>query len=77
MSYYNQYVYLEITGSCYQHESNYFLLVQSRHIPKESDTHWMVRHIQHIVATLHLAVSMNELLLYELSGVELKRLLLF
>ena len=37
----------------------------------------MVRRNQHIVAALHLAVSMNELFLYDLSGVELKGLLLF
>ena len=33
MSEYYQYVYLEITVSCYQNGTNYFLLVQSRHIP--------------------------------------------
>ena len=32
---------------------------------------------QHIVAALHLVVSMNEWLLYDLSGVELELLLLF
>ena len=37
MSLYYQYAYLEITLSCYQHGSNYFLLVQNRHIPKGSD----------------------------------------
>ena len=37
VSYYYQYVYLEIIVSCYQHGSNYFLLVQNRHTPKGSD----------------------------------------
>ena len=37
MSLYYQYVYLEIILSCYQHGSNYFLLVQNRHTPKGSD----------------------------------------
>ena len=60
----------------YQYESNYFLFVQSRNIPKGSDVQCMVRHNQHIVTALHLAVSINEWLLYDLSGVELKRLLL-
>ena len=77
MSYYYQYVYLEIILSCYQYGSNYFLLLQSRHIPKGSDVQCMVRRNQHIVAALHLVESMNELLLYDLSGVELKLLLLF
>ena len=36
----------------------------------------MVRHNQHIKAALHLVVNMNELLLYDLNGVELKCLLL-
>ena len=36
MSLYYQYVYLEITVSCSQHGSNYFLLVQNRHTPKGS-----------------------------------------
>ena len=34
---YYQYVYLEITVLCSQQGSNYFLLVQSRHIPKGND----------------------------------------
>ena len=55
----------------------FFLLVQSRHIPKGSDVQWMVRRNQHIVAALHFVVSMNEWPLYDLSGVELKLLLLF
>ena len=59
--------YLEITASCSQHGSNYFLLVQNRHTPKGSDVQWMVRRNQHIVAALHLVVSMTEWLLYDLS----------
>ena len=51
--------------------------MQNRHTPKGSDVQWMVRRNQHIVAALHLVVSMNEWLLYDLSGVELKLLLLF
>ena len=39
------------------------------HIPKGSDVQWMVRCNQHIVASLHLVESMNEWLLYDLSGV--------
>ena len=46
-------------------------------LQKRSDVQWMVRRNQHIVAALHLVVSMNEWLLYDLSGVELKLLLLF
>ena len=77
MSEYYQYVYLEIILSCYQHESNYFLLVQNRHTQKGSDVQWMVHRNQHIVVALHLVVSMNVWLLYDLNGVEPKRLLLF
>ena len=70
---YYPYVYLEITVSCYQHGSYYFLLTQCRHIPKGSDIQSMVRRNQHIVAALLLAVNMNECLFYDLSGDELKR----
>ena len=44
---------------------------------KEVTLQWMTRRNQHIVAALHLAVSMNAWLLYDPSGVELKRLILF
>ena len=45
--------------------------MQNRHNPKESDVQWMVHHNQHSVVALHLVVSMNVWLLYDLNGVEL------
>ena len=45
MSQYYQYVYLEITVLCSQHGSNYFLLVQIRHIPKGNDAQLMVQEV--------------------------------
>ena len=50
--------------------------MQNRHTPKGSEVQWMVHRNQHIVVALHLAVSMNVWLLYDLNGVKPKRLLL-
>ena len=75
MSWYYQYVYLEITVSCSEHGSNYFLLVQNHHTPKGCDVQWMVHRNQHNAVALHLAVSMNAWPLYDLDGVEPKQLL--
>ena len=59
MSLHYQYVYLEITVSCFQHGSDYFLLVRNRQSPKGSDVQLMLHRNQQIAAALHLEVIMN------------------
>ena len=44
---------------------------------QKEDVQWMVHRNQHIVVAPHLVVSINVWLLYNLNGVEPKRLLLF